>query len=97
MSKDNEDDFADDVEEDLDPAWDEDYVVLLDAISEYMEKIANRGDTSINERDITIIYALIDFYDYEVQSWEEVMDVINDVAIRCEQLELEEAENNVKH
>ena len=97
MSKDNEDDFADDVEEDLDPAWDEDYVVLLDAISEYMEKIANRGDISINERDITIIYALIDFYDYEVQSWEEVMDVINDVAIRCEQLELEEAENNVKH
>jgi hypothetical protein len=97
MSKDNEDDFADDVEEDLDPAWDEDYVVLLDAIGEYMEKIANRGDTSINERDITIIYALIDFYDYEVQSWEEVMDVINDVAIRCEQLELEEVENNVKH
>lgn len=97
MSKDNEDDFADDTEEDLEPEWDEDYLVLLDAIGEYMETIANRSDPSINERDITIIYALIDFYDYEVQSWEEVMDVINDVAIRCEQLELEEVENNVKH
>lgn len=97
MSKDNEDDFQDDQEEVLEELFDEDYVILLDAIGEYMETIAIRPDPTINERDVTIITALIGFYDYEVQSWEEVMDVINDVAIRCELLELEEVEKNVKH
>lgn len=97
MSKDNEDDFQDDQEELLEELFDEDYIVLLDAIGEYMETIASRADPTINERDVQIITALISFYDYEVQGWEEVMDVINDVAVRCELLELEEVEKNVKH
>jgi len=96
MSIDNKDDFQDD-EEILEELFDEDYVILLDAIGEYMETIASRSDPTINERDVTIITALIGFYDYEVENWEQVMDVINDVAIRCELLELEEVEKNVKH
>jgi len=98
MSKDNQDDFADDdQEENAEPEWDEDYLVLLDAIGEYMDAISVRADPSITERDIVIIHALIDFYDYEVEDWAEVMSVLNDVAVRSEMLELEEVEKNVKH
>jgi hypothetical protein len=73
--------------------WSDEYVQLLDAIGEYMDGIAKRQNTEITERDITIIRALIDFYDFQVDSWEDVMDIISDVVTRTEEQEAEEFEN----
>lgn len=79
------------------PEWDPQYVILLDAIGEYMDTIAERSDTSINERDVTIIAALIQFYDFEIDSWDDVLDILSDVVTRTKELELEENKDNVKH
>jgi len=77
------------------PEWSEDYIRLLDAIGEYMDTIGKRDNPDITERDITIIRALIEFYDFEVDGWEDVMDILSDVATRAEELD-EEMESN-KH
>ncbi len=61
-----------------------------------MDTIAERSDTTINERDITIIRALIEFYDFEVDSWEDVLDVLSDVVTRTKELEVED-ENESRH
>jgi len=74
----------------IEPEWSEGYVQLLDALVEYMGTIAIREDTSINERDITIIRALIEFYDFEIESWDDVLDILSDVAARAEDLEIDE-------
>jgi hypothetical protein len=74
--------------EDLDdPEAEEWYVKMLDAVGEYMDGIAQREDPNINQRDITIIRALIDFYGFE---YEDMMDVLEDLVNRTEELEIEE-------
>jgi hypothetical protein len=80
----------------IEPDWSEVYLRLLDAIGAYMDTIAERSDTTINERDITIIRALIEFYDFEVDSWEDVLDVLSDVVTRTKELEVED-ENESRH
>lgn len=74
-------------------ALDEDewYIRMLDAVGEYMDSIAERDNTDITQRDITIIRALIDFYGFEEEDMTEVLD---DVVSRSEQLELEEKQKN---
>ena len=76
--------WDDDLEELDEDEW---YIRMLDAVGEYMDSIAEREDQTINQRDITIIRALIDFYGYEA---EDINDVLEDVVARTEQLELEE-------
>ena len=81
----------------IEPGWNEVYVQLLDAIGTYMDSIAERDDTTITERDITIIRALIEFYDFEVESWDDVLDILNDVVARTKEMEIEEGNQDVKH
>lgn len=78
------------------PDWDPQYVRMLDAVIEYMDTIGEREDASINARDITIIQALIEFYDFEVLDRQDIIDVMDDVKIRADQLETEE-KNNEHH
>ena len=79
----------------IEPDWDPQYVRMLDAVIEYMDGIGEREDKSINARDITIIQALIEFYDYEVLDKQDIIDVMDDVKIRADQLETEE--NDERH
>ncbi len=74
--------------EDLDdPEIEEWYVKMLDAVGEYMDGITQREDPNITQRDITIIRALIDFYGFE---YEDMMEVLEDILARNEELEMEE-------
>jgi hypothetical protein len=73
--------------------WSDEYVQLLDAIGEFMDGIAKRQNTEITERDIIIIRALIEFYDFEVDNWEDVMDILSDVVTWTEEQEAKEIEN----
>jgi len=66
--------------------WDPTYVRMLDAVIEYMDSIGSRENPSINQRDITIIQALIEFYDFEVQDKQDILDVMDDVKIRANEL-----------
>lgn len=77
----------------IEPDWDPEYVRMLDAVIEYMDTIADREDTNINARDITIIQALIEFYDFEVYDNQDIVDIMDDVKIRADQLDKEEEEN----
>ena len=70
----------------LEPEWDAKYVRMLDAVIEYLDSISQREDTRINQRDITIIQALIEFYDFEVQDNQDILDVMDDVKIRANEL-----------
>lgn len=70
--------------------WDPKYVRMLDAVIEYMDDIGLRDEPKINQRDITIIQALIEFYDFEVQDKQDIIDVMDDVKIRVSQLDEEE-------
>lgn len=80
------------------PEWDPMYVKMLDAIIEYMDNdIAPRGEDSINQRDVTIIRALVEFYDFEVQDNKDLADIMEDVAVRADQLEEEELKQNGSH
>jgi len=54
-----------------------------------LENIGNRENTSINARDITIIKALIEFYDFEVFDNQDIIDVMDDVRVRANQLDEE--------
>ena len=77
-------------EEFVEPAWDPTYVRMLDAIIEYMDSIGERNDPSINQRDINIIQALIEFYDFEVSDNQDILDVLDDIKIRANQTRTEE-------
>ena len=77
-------------EEFVDPEWDPTYVRMLDAVIEYMDNIGGRDDPKINQRDINIIQALIEFYDFEVVDNQDILDVMDDVKIRVSQLGEEE-------
>ena len=79
------------------PEWDPTYVRMLDAVIEYMDSIGDRDDTSINQRDITIIQALIEFYDFEVVDNQDILDVMDDIKIRAEQTRTEDDENDEHH
>jgi hypothetical protein len=80
------------------PKWDTMYVKMLDAIIEYMDNdIAPRGDDNINERDIRIIRALVEFYDFEIQDNSDLAEIMEDVAVRADQLEEEELKQNGSH
>lgn len=71
----------------LEPDWDPTYVRMLDAVIEYMDTIGQREDPTITQRDITIIQALIEFYDFEVADKQDILDVLDDVRIRADYLD----------
>ena len=70
----------------LEPEWDATYVRMLDAVIEYLDSIGSRENIKINQRDITIIQALIEFYDFEVTDKQDILDVMDDVKIRANQI-----------
>jgi K+/H+ antiporter YhaU regulatory subunit KhtT len=71
----------------IEPEWEDTYVRMLDAVGEYLDSMGDRNITEVNERDIRIIRALIEFYDFEA---EDIQDILKDVLDRTEQLEREE-------
>ena len=79
----------------VEPDWDPTYVRMLDAVIEYMDSIGSRDNPNINQRDITIIQALIEFYDFEVHDKQDILDVMDDVKTRVNELDfMEEDDDN---
>lgn len=79
----------------VEPEWDPMYVKMLDAVGEYLDSMGEREGDTPNQRDIRIIRALIEFYDFEP---EYIHDIMEDVLTRTEQLErLEEEEKKNEH
>lgn len=78
----------------VEPEWDPTYVRMLDAVIEYLDTVGAREDVKINQRDINIIQALIEFYDFEVQDKQDILDVMDDVKIRAQQIGSEEEEKH---
>ena len=79
----------------VEPDWDPTYIRMLDAVIEYMDSIGSRDNPNINQRDITIIQALIEFYDFEVQDRQDILDVMDDVKTRVHELDfMEEDDDN---
>lgn len=76
----------------VEPEWEEKYVRMLDALIEYLDSIGQREIKTINERDIRIIKALIEFYDFEVLENQDILDVMDDVKLRVQDLDLEDKE-----
>jgi hypothetical protein len=74
----------------MEPEWDKKYVQMLDALIDYLDNIGQREVTTINQRDITIIQALIEFYDFEVVDKYDIIDIMDDVKIRVSQIDEEE-------
>jgi hypothetical protein len=68
----------------VDPDWDPWYIKMLDAVGEYMDAIGHRLDPEITDRDFIIIKALIEFYGFDADEIEEILDDLN---TRSEQLE----------
>jgi hypothetical protein len=73
----------------IEPDWDPNYVRMLDAVIEYMDSIGERENSKINGRDVLIIRSLIEFYDFEVLDNQDIIDVMDDVKIRADQLDTE--------
>ena len=73
----------------VEPDWDPKYVRMLDAVIEYMDSIGERENSKINGRDVLIIRSLIEFYDFEVLDNQDIIDVMDDVKIRADQLDTE--------
>ena len=61
----------------IEPEWDPWYCKMLDAVGEYMDTIGHRPDPEINDRDILIIKALIDFYGFDTSEMQEILDDLN--------------------
>ena len=76
----------------VEPEWEAKYVQMLDALIEYLDSIGQREVTAINQRDITIIKALIEFYDFEVEDNQDIIDIMDDVRARAKELDLTEGE-----
>jgi len=72
------------------PEWDPTYVRMLDAVIEYLDSVGERNDPAINQRDITIIKSLIEFYDFEVVDNQDILDVMDDIKVRADQIRTEE-------
>jgi len=79
----------------MEPEWEAKYIMMLDALIEYLDEIGQREITNINQRDITIIKALIEFYDFEVLDNQDILDIMDDVKERVNELDLEEGDENV--
>ena len=78
----------------IEPEWEEKYVRMLDALIEYLDSIGQREVTTINQRDITIIRALIEFYDFEVIDNQDLLDIMDDVKERVSILDCTEDEEH---
>ena len=76
----------------VEPEWDAKYVRMLDALIEYLDGIGQREVTTINQRDITIIKALVEFYDFEVEDNQDLLDIMDDVRARAKELDLTDEE-----
>jgi hypothetical protein len=76
----------------VEPEWDAKYVRMLDALIEYLDNIGQREVTTINQRDITIIKALVEFYDFEVEDNQDLLDIMDDVKERAKELDLDTEE-----
>jgi len=76
----------------MEPEWEEKYVKMLDALIEYLDEIGQRDIKVINERDIRIIKALIEFYDFEVLDNQDILDIMDDVKSRVNDLDFEDEE-----
>lgn len=76
----------------VEPEWEEKYVKMLDALIEYLDDIGQRDIKVINERDIRIIKALVEFYDFEVLDNQDLLDIMDDVKSRVNDLDFEDEE-----
>lgn len=79
----------------MEPEWEAKYILMLDALIEYLDEIGQRDIKVINERDTRIIKALIEFYDFEVLDNQDILDIMDDVKARVNELYLEEGDENV--
>ncbi len=70
----------------VEPEWEAKYIRMLDAVIEYMDGIHVREDSTINQRDITIIKALVEFYDFEVLDNQDLIDIMDDVKVRVNEI-----------
>jgi hypothetical protein len=77
----------------IEPEWDKKYVQMLDALIEYLDSIGQREVTSINQRDITIIKALVEFYDFEVEDNQDLLDIMDDVKIRADEVYVDDTDS----
>jgi hypothetical protein len=73
----------------MEPEWEAKYILMLDALIGYLDEIGQRDITSINERDIRIIKALIEFYDFEVLDNQDIIDIMDDVRQRVNDLDFD--------
>lgn len=71
----------------MEPEWEAKYVMMLDALIEYLDEIGQRDVAAINERDIRIIRALIEFYDFEVLDNQDILEIMDDVKQRVNELD----------
>ncbi len=79
----------------MEPEWEDKYVTMLDALIDYLDEIGQREIKTINQRDITIIKALIEFYDFEVLDNQDILDIMDDVKARVnERDDIEQGEDN---
>jgi hypothetical protein len=74
----------------MEPEWEEKYVKMLDALIEYLDEIGQRDIKVINDRDIRIIKALIEFYDFEVLDNQDILDIMDDVKARVNELDFDD-------
>jgi hypothetical protein len=74
----------------MEPEWEEKYVKMLDALIEYLDEIGQRDIKVINDRDIRIIKALVEFYDFEVLDNQDLLDIMDDVKERVNELDFDE-------
>lgn len=77
----------------IEPDWDPQYAILLDALIEFLDSIGQRDAINITERDIRVIRALIEFYDFEIDSNQDILDIMDDVKIRVLDLEFGKNKN----
>lgn len=80
----------------LEPEWVHKYELMLDAIINYLDDMHEKNYTSVNERDIRIIKALIEFYDFQVLDNQDIIDIMDDVKVRVSELdEIEKGDKDV--
>jgi hypothetical protein len=75
----------------VEPEWDPWYCKMLDAVGEYMDTIGHRPDPEITDRDFIIIKALVEFYGFDA---DEMQDILDDINTRAEQLERQKENDN---
>ncbi len=83
----------------MEPEWEAKYVMMLDALIEYLDEIGQRDNVAvINERDMRIIKALIEFYDFEVLDNQDILEIMDDVKQRVDELDFgdDEVDTNTK-